>query len=125
MKKNSFSRFSEERLSTCHPDLQRLFRAVLEVADCTILCGFRGEKEQNAAVASGASKAKWPTSSHNSQPSLAVDVMPCPLDWNNAQAIFAFSKIVKQKAKELGIVVYWGGDWVTFKDRPHWSLNGK
>ena len=48
-----FGRKSRERLETCHKDLQVLFNHVIENIDCSVLCGHRGEKEQNEAVASG------------------------------------------------------------------------
>jgi peptidoglycan LD-endopeptidase CwlK len=125
MKKNSFSATSKTRLESCYEDLQRLFNAVLQEQDCSILCGFRGEAEQNAAFASGNSKAKWPQSSHNTSPSLAVDVAPYPINWQDLAGFDSFAIIVKRKAVELGIVIYWGGDFKSIVDKPHWSLNGK
>jgi peptidoglycan L-alanyl-D-glutamate endopeptidase CwlK len=32
---------------------------------------------------------------------------------------------MKQAAKELNIVIEWGGDWKTFKDGPHFQLGDK
>jgi hypothetical protein len=83
---------SEERLGTCHPDLRRLIEKVAQgvdqgdlsyadIFDVTVLCGFRGEKEQNEAVAAGASETPWPRSKHNRMPSDAVDVAVYPVQW--------------------------------------------
>jgi peptidoglycan L-alanyl-D-glutamate endopeptidase CwlK len=32
---------------------------------------------------------------------------------------------MKQAAKDLGVSIVWGGDWVTFKDGPHFELDRK
>jgi len=127
-----FSVKSEERLATCDERLQRLFREVIKERDCTVLCGHRGEAEQNEAVAKGVSKTKWPTSKHNSMPSRAVDVMPYPIDWEDKPRIAEFAKYTLAKAKELNINIRWGGDWdrdgewkdEKFLDMPHFELIG-
>lgn len=120
-----FGKTSIARLNTCHPDLQRLFNEVIKEVDCTILCGHRTEEEQTKAFESGNSQVKWPNSKHNSAPSLAVDVAPYPIEWNNIAVFKALAGIVKKKATELGIAIEWGGDWKTFKDYPHYQLKEK
>lgn len=102
--------------------MQTLFKCVLSEADCIIICGHRGEKEQNEAFDKGFSRRRWPDGEHNSFPSRAVDVMPWPLDWKDAERAKAFAKIVKHQAECLGIRVVWGGDWPDFVDLPHWEL---
>ncbi len=136
----NFSRTSADRLATCHPELQRLFNEVVKHVDCTVLCGHRGEAEQNQAVKDGTSKTPWPQSKHNVSPSLAVDVAPWPVDWGNvgtpaqrASAIARFrmfSGFVLGVASQLGIKVRSGGDWdmdfdlgdQQFVDLPHFEL---
>ena len=125
-----FSDRSMERLATCHPDLCSLFLEVVKIFDCTILCGHRTEKEQNRAFAEGNSKLEFPMSKHNSLPSLAVDVAPYPIDWNNRDRFYYFAGYVKGIAKEMHIVLKWGGDWdddtrvhdQRFFDLPHYEL---
>lgn len=117
-----FSEISLGRLKSCHPDLQCLFLAVIRVADCSILCGHRGEQDQNAAFEAGNSKLKFPESKHNKTPSLAVDVAPWPIDWKDENKFKAFSETVKMVASQLDIKVKWGGDWEDFRDYPHWEL---
>jgi peptidoglycan LD-endopeptidase CwlK len=84
---------SLQRLGTGHPDLQRIIRAAAKgvdegdlayagITDITVLCGFRGEAEQNQAVKDGASETPWPRSKHNRVPSDAVDVAVYPVEWN-------------------------------------------
>lgn len=78
---NRYSPQSEGRLSTCHPDIKKVFRKVLESFDHSIECGWRDEQAQNKAVADGRSKTPWPKSKHNSSPSDAVDAMPWPYSY--------------------------------------------
>ena len=126
----SFGKSSQDKLSTCHQDLQRLFSAVVEKYDCTIVCGHRAEAEQNAAVKAGQSKLSWPNSKHTSSPSLAVDVVPYPIDWTELERFYHFAGFVYAMAAQLNIKVRWGGDWdgdlrfreEKFKDLPHWEL---
>lgn len=125
-----FSIASNKALDTAHPNLQRLFREVAKHVDCTVLCGHRDKIGQDAAVAAGKSKTPWPTSKHNKVPSLAVDVVPYPIDWGNRERFFHFAGFVKGIAAGLGIRVRWGGDWdgdndfrdQTFDDLPHFEI---
>jgi peptidoglycan L-alanyl-D-glutamate endopeptidase CwlK len=113
------SQKSRERLNTCDPRLIELIREVSTHMDITVICGFRGEAEQNAAFAKGNSKLQFPKSKHNRSPSLAVDVAPLPLDWNNLGAFIKMGHIIKREARELNINIRWGGDFTSFKDYPH------
>lgn len=128
-----FSPKSQERLATCHPDLQRLFREVVKAYDCTVICGHRGQQEQDAAYAEGRSKLKYPQGKHNSMPSQAVDVGPYikgqGLSWDNRQCTY-FGGYVMGVASQMGIKIRWGGDWdrdqdvkdQTFNDLVHFEL---
>ena len=112
-----FGRKSRERLETCHPDLQTLFNAVIEVVDCSITCGYRNKEDQDKAVASGNSKAVYPNGKHNTNPSTAVDVVPYPVDWEDMDRYYYFAGYVLTKAeflREVGEINYkvrWGGNW--------------
>ncbi len=126
---SSFSKSSDEKLNTCHPLLQTLFREVVKKYDCTIICGNRNEKDQNEAFMKGFSKLKFPNSKHNSMPSRAVDVMPYPINWSDKSRLLHFAGYVQATADRLGIKVRWGGNFDGdsnldngFLDRPHWEL---
>jgi|DEB0MinimDraft_10_1074344.scaffolds.fasta_scaffold11388_5 peptidoglycan L-alanyl-D-glutamate endopeptidase CwlK len=123
---------SAARLSTCHHVLVALFDQAIETspADMTVLCGHRGEEEQNAAFNSGASKLQWPKSKHNRSPSLAVDVAPwvcgaVSWDWPD---YYPLADHIKATWASLppevtaGWRLQWGGDWRSFRDGPHWEL---
>lgn len=77
-----YNQRSQNNLLTCHQTLQNLFNEVITKVDCSVLCGHRGEAEQNKAFEDGYSKIQFPMSKHNSLPSLAVDVYPYPYDWD-------------------------------------------
>jgi peptidoglycan L-alanyl-D-glutamate endopeptidase CwlK len=56
-----------------HPILQYYMNRVLqEVADISLICGHRGQREQNIAFEEGNSKVRWPHGKHNQLPSVAV-----------------------------------------------------
>jgi peptidoglycan L-alanyl-D-glutamate endopeptidase CwlK len=118
----SFSDSSKSKLSTCHPKLQALFNEVIKYRDCIILCGHRGQAEQIEAYQNGRSKVKWPNSKHNKKPSLAVDVAPYPIDWQDKERFIRFAGFVEGVASQMGIKIKWGGDFSTFFDGPHFQL---
>lgn len=134
---NKYSEKSEAKLATCHPDLQKVFRAVLEFYDHTILEGHRGEVDQNAAFLSGKSQKKWPDGEHNKLPSEAVDASPYPVDFSNKPGNIArfyhFAGFVIATGKPMGIDIRWGGDWDSdhdfsdqrFNDLVHFELAKK
>lgn len=120
-----FSATSTARLQTCAPALQELFNAVIEIQDCSILVGHRGQEDQDKACAAGKSQTPWPTSCHNSTPSRAVDAAPYPIDWNDIERFKQFAAVVKGIADARGIKIRWGGDFKTFKDYDHFELVGE
>lgn len=123
---------SKKNLSEAHPLLQELFNEVIKVCDCAVIEGHRPKEEQDKAFHAGKSKLKWPDSKHNRTPSLAVDVVPWPVDWKDLNRFYYFGGLVKGIAAQLDIEIRWGGDWDsdnTFKDQsfhdlPHFELVG-
>ena len=128
-----FSSRSQDNLSSTHRDLNALFREVIKGYDCTIIQGHRSFGEQNECYRTGRSKVEWPNSMHNKMPSLAVDVAPYPIDWNNRERFVAFAHYVRGVAWGLGYSIRWGGDWdmdndlrdQTFMDLVHFEYLGK
>ncbi len=125
-----FSSASLLKLRTCHEDLQAVFNEVIKYVDCTIVCGFRGQAEQDEAFANGKSQLKWPNGKHNKLPSMAIDVVPSPIDWNNTRGMYMFAGFVLAIAATKGIKLRWGGDWDRdwdilenrFNDLPHFEI---
>ena len=111
-----FSERSKKNLSEAHEHLQILFNEVIKYYDCAIICGHRGEEEQDEAYSSGRSDKLYPDSKHNRIPSLAVDAVPWFKDrphirWEDKVKFYHFSGFVLAIAATLGIKVRWGGNW--------------
>jgi peptidoglycan L-alanyl-D-glutamate endopeptidase CwlK len=133
----SYSQSSKDKLSTCHQDLQVLFNEVIKYFDCTILDGHRGRERQNKAYTEGFSKVQWPDSKHNKVPSMAVDAVPYPIDWDDVNRMRFFAGWVlgiASQLKEQGKIesdIISGFDWdgdtelkdTRFQDAPHFQIN--
>ena len=118
------------KLRGVHPDLVRV---VLRCAEdwkdpdtaFIVTCGTRTVAEQRLLVAKGASRTM--RSRHIPAPNgygHAVDlaaVLKGKVRWDwPLYAIIA--KAMKAAAKAEKVPLEWGGDWVTFKDGPHYQL---
>lgn len=136
-----YSQRSESRLITATDNMQDVFRTAIAVGwDHTILCGHRGELEQNRAFADKRSTKRWPDSNHNKLPSPAVDAAPwypeAPnggIDWRtdaelmkaaragdwaavvaileNIKRWMAFGGFIRGIGAAKGIRIRHGGDW--------------
>ena len=130
-----FSKASESRLETCHPDLRRLFREVVKHFDCSILEGVRTEDRQQELFAQGRTEPGnivtycdgiTRKSNHQAKSdgwSWAVDAAPYPIDWKDINRFHRFAGFVEAIAYNLGMPIKWGGDFKKFKDLPHWELD--
>lgn len=140
-----YSSTSKNRLRTAHHDLQIIFEEVIRYFDCTIVEGHRTVERQQKLYASGRDepgpiltkvdgiKIK---SKHNYDPSLAIDAVPYPIDWQDHKRMYYFAGFVMATAKRLkaeGRIkndIRWGGDWdgdtevndQTFMDLPHFEI---
>jgi len=124
----SFGSKSLERLGQCDIRLQNLCKRMLERSDfdMTITCGHRGEEEQEKAFKEGKSKAHFGQSKHNSLPSKAVDICPCPINWSLDD--IRWHKMVAlayDVAREQGIKIRCGAFFTGLKDFPHIELEEK
>lgn len=131
-----YSEASQYKLKTCHKDLQVVMNVVIKYFDNTIVCGNRGQQQQNKAYNDGFSKVKYPNSKHNSLPSDAVDAIPYPIDWKDVNRMRYFAGFVVGIAqvlydnKVISHKVRWGGDWdkdtdlgdQRWNDFPHFEL---
>jgi len=136
----AFSQRSQDRLDSCHPDLQVIFNEIIQHTDCTIICGHRSEAEQTKAFEARNSQVQYPNSKHNQIPSMAVAVAPyfkdIGLDWSDIKAFSVFAGVVKEVTRRLreegriNTYIRWGGDWDSdgrtndqdFDDLPHFEL---
>lgn len=125
-----FSKSSLSKLKGVHPDLVRVvMRCAKDWKDKQftfgITCGVRTIEEQKILVKKGASRTM--NSRHipaKNGFSHAVDVVALidgdlKWDWPLYDKI---SKAMKAAAKAEKVPIEWGGDWVSFKDGPHFQL---
>ena len=121
---------SLSRLRGVHPDLVRVvLRCAEDWKDAetgfVVTCGVRTLAEQKVLVAKGASKTMRsrhiPAANGYSH---AVDVAAViggkvRWDWPLYDRL---AKAMKAAAKIEKVPLEWGGDWVSFKDGPHFQL---
>jgi peptidoglycan LD-endopeptidase CwlK len=121
----TLSASSQARLALAHPLLRKLFAACASDPACppfAVLDSQRGRQAQEKAFALGHSRAHFLQSAHNWAPSVAVDVVPYPIDWNNLARFNALGKFITAKAAALGIDITWGATFPKLKDMPHYEL---
>lgn len=113
---------SESNLAGVNPDLVRVVRRAAEITtvDFIVTEGLRTIERQKALVAKGASR----TMQSKHIVGRAVDLAPVidgvvRWDWPPFHNI---ADAMKAAALELGVRISWGGDWVSFKDGPHFEL---
>ena len=126
----AFGKHSRRKLDTVDPRLVNLLEVALADKACpcdiTVLCGYRGEKDQNAAFDLGNSQIRFPNGNHNVMPSNAVDVAPFyrqspHVRWNEIGDFEKLIKHIKKIAKREKIDIVCGMDW-NMKDYPHIEL---
>ena len=125
-----FGKRSLGALDTCDERLVKIFNEVIKTVDCSVLEGHRGESRQDRFYKEGKSKVKYPNGRHNKLPSVACDVVPYPIDWDDRERFHLFAGFVLGIAKSMGIKLRWGGDWNMnwevddnkFDDFPHFEL---
>lgn len=118
----SLSKRSQSRLAGVHPDLVRVVRRAIEIAetDFTVLEGLRSMERQRSLVnlkRSQTMKSRHLTG-HAVDLAALVDGAVC---WESA-VYKNVAHAMKAAAKELNVPVEWGGDWKKFKDYVHWQL---
>lgn len=122
----------EAHLKKVHPDLARVIRRAATMwphkdQEFFITCSLRTLEEQKKLFAAGATRTM--NSRHlphkTDKLSRAVDLAlkvngKVMWDW----PLFAqMAKTVKEAAKAEKVPITWGGDWVSFKDGPHFELS--
>ena len=131
-----FSRHSKRELATCHPALRAILYRTIDVFNFRVVEGHRTQKRQNRLYKQGKSQLKWPESSHNTNPSMAADLAPWPIDWQKTDRFYLMAGHVLMAAHELrregeiDYAVRWGGNWdgdtklddQQFDDIPHFEL---
>lgn len=115
-------RRSKQRLEGLHSDLVKVVEKAITITgvDFSVLEGRRTEDRQRELFTAGAST----TMRSRHLTGHAVDLGAyvggtIAWDWPLYDKIGAAMKLA---AIELGIKIEWGGDWITFRDGPHFQL---
>lgn len=114
---------SLKKLEGVHEDLVRVVMraADLSEVDFIVTEGLRPMKRQRALVAAGASK----TLKSRHLTGHAIDFAPVvdgEVTWK-WPPFFLIADAFKKAAREVGVAIVWGGDWLRFKDGPHVELD--
>ena len=126
-----FGKRSKENLLECDSRLQQIAHIVIREYGFSVVCGHRGEQDQNNAYEQGFSNKKFPNGKHNSKPSKAFDIIPDDGGWGaDIEQFILLAGIVKGVAAALGHKIRWGGDWdsdndmndQTFFDLAHFEI---
>lgn len=113
-----FSKESLQILSTVDPELQAICHELIKKYDVKVISGFRTKEQQDQLLLEGRSTVAWPKSKHNKNrftitqpPSIAVDLAPYPIDWQDTNRFVFMAGLFLGIAHERGTEVRWGGDW--------------
>lgn len=120
-----FSQKSLDRLVGVHPDLVSIVNRALELSevDFAVLEGVRSKTRQEQLVKAGASQTMKSRHITGHAVDLGAYVAgSIRWDWS---LYYKIADAMKAAAKELDIPLEWGGDWVSFKDGPHFQLPWK
>jgi len=125
-----FGTRSRNSLHSCDNRLKKVFNEVIKTVDCSVLEGHRDKDRQNKLYKEGKTKVRYPNGRHNKLPSMACDVVPYPIDWNDRERFHLFAGFVLGIANQMGVELRWGGDWNRnwevddnkFDDFPHFEL---
>jgi peptidoglycan L-alanyl-D-glutamate endopeptidase CwlK len=114
---------SKDRLKGVHPDLVKVVERAIEITtvDFTVLEGLRTPERQKTLMESGASQ----TLNSRHITGHAVDLgawVDNQVDWS-WPLYHKIASAMKEAAAELGVAILWGGDWITFRDGPHFELD--
>jgi peptidoglycan L-alanyl-D-glutamate endopeptidase CwlK len=127
----NFSQRSLNNLKNVDERLVKICNELIKRIDFTVIEGHRSLERQKELFDKGFSKIDGISKKgkHNYSPSLAIDIIPYKKGLNPFDGTKESEKMFndlavefKKVAKELNIKIVWGGDWVSFRDLPHFQL---
>lgn len=119
----SFGNRSKERLNGVHPDMVKVMEEAIKESplDFSITEGLRTKERQQELFSAG--KSQTMNSRHLTGKAVDIAVLvdgKVTWDFPKYQIV---ADHIKKVAKELEIDIVWGGDWVSFRDGPHFELH--
>lgn len=119
----SFGNRSKERLNGVHPDMVKVMEEAIKESplDFSITEGLRTRERQQELFSAG--KSQTMNSRHLTGKAVDIAVLvdgKVTWDFPKYQIV---ADHIKKVAKELEIDIVWGGDWVSFRDGPHYELH--
>lgn len=122
-----FGNVSESNLKGVHPDLVRVMRKTLTMLpadlDFRVTEGLRTLERQRQLKRQGATRTL--NSRHITGHAVDIYVLLKGVGTWDLKEYKRVAAVVKQAAKLEKVPIVWGGDWVTFRDGPHFELNRK
>jgi len=140
----SFGGSSRKNLDTCRSEIIETLEIVVVEYDIKVLEGVRSWDRQSQLLEEGRT-TKGPGESKHNPPKLpdgtedtewksdAVDVVPYPIDWNDARRFIYMAGMIIGVGRTLGYDFRWGGNWdedqiilddQNFDDLPHIEYRG-
>lgn len=136
-----FGKASMDKLRTCHIDLQMICSEAIKIYDFRVIEGLRSDMKQKEYFEKKVSKCdgikvKSKHQANSDGVSMAIDIAPYPVDWNDTSRFFFLAGIMMSVADMLyqkGYIKHklaWGRDWDRdmefddnrFNDYPHFEL---
>ena len=114
---------SIERLKGVHPDLVKIIEEAIKESplDFSITEGLRTPERQQQLFNEG--KSQTLRSRHITGHAVDIAVLiDGKITWEFPKYQLV-SDHIKTVAKSLNIPIVWGGDWISFKDGPHFELD--
>tara|TARA_R110000824_G_scaffold21496_4_gene80052 strand:+ start:4667 stop:5011 length:345 start_codon:yes stop_codon:yes gene_type:complete len=112
--------------------MNMIVREAITMYDFSVLEGYRSPERQDMLFRDGKSKLPGGKSKHNVFPSIAVDLAPFPIDWNDLDRFVFLAGVMHASAHAIGFgdQLRWGGDWdmdhqltdERFRDLGHFEL---
>jgi len=123
-----FGTRSTAQLATVHRKLRTICEIAIRIVDFSVLEGHRSAEEQERVYNLGLSKVL--KGKHNEKPSLAVDLAPYPVDWEDKRRFYLLAGVMLTVAWFMRTKLRWGGDWdgdgdlndQTFNDLGHFEI---
>lgn len=115
---------SLERLNAVHPDLRKIAKRAAQLLDDSlefiVTEGLRSTMRQAELVQAGASRTMKSRHLTGHAIDLAAVVGGEPRwDW---PLYTRLASAMKDAARDVTVPITWGGDWVHFRDGPHFEL---